>query len=280
MSQRKLGEIKMTNASGIQYGSGFRYGVVFEIDQVTGRLKGTSPSVPYMGETLKGGKAWNLSIPKQRRIFHIDADRVGAADFLPPTEAASAVINTSADNMVLDAILTGNKVVNIGTAATIADLTSQQGFEPLIALLLWQQSLDSVTRLRTWRSFLIPRAKAIPMLSGFADKEVDSTYDVLMTPSSTTIFGVSLSTSIDGGTDAQLFRAMTAGRPAIAAWLADGYTSIFTFPAGYTPTIDVGSVAVYVNGVLVTVGITVTTTSVTFSVAPLANDDVNIFWQY
>lgn len=270
----------MPAASGIQYGSGFRFGAVYEIDQVTGRLKGTSASTPYMGVTFKGAKAWNLSIPKQRRIFHIDADRVAAADFLPPTEAASATIATSADNMVLDQILTANKQVTIGEADTIADLTSNQGFEPLIALLLWQQSLDSVTRLRTWRSFLIPRAKAIPLLSGFADKEVDSTYDILMTPSSTNIFGVSLTALTDGATDAQLFRAMTHGRPAIGAWLGDGYTVDFTFPATYTPTISTASVAVFKNGVLVTSGITVTTTKVTFAVAPLLNDDINIFWEY
>ena len=270
----------MPNSTGIQYGSGFRQGLVYAIDQTTGRLKGTSASVPYMGIPLTGGKTWDLTIPKQRRIFHINADRVGAADFLPPTEAASATINTSADNMVLDEVLTGNKKVIIGDAATIADLTSQQGFEPLVALLLWQQSLDSVTRLRTWRSFLIPRAKAIPMLSGFADKEVDSSYDVMMTPSSTNIFGVNLSDAIDGSTDAQLFRAMSKGRPAIGAWLGDGYTVDFTFPAGYTPTIDVTSIAVYVNGAAVSAGLTKTTTKVTFNVAPLANDDVDIFWQY
>lgn len=270
----------MSVASGIQYGSGFRYGAVFEIDQTTGRLKGTSPSTPYTGVRFTGGKAWNLTIPKQRRIFHIDADRVGAADFLPPTETASASISVAADNMPLDQILTGNKQVTIGEADTIASLTSNQGFEPLIALLLWQQSLDSVTRLRTWRSFLIPRAKAIPMESGFADKEVDGTYDVMMTPSSTNIFGVSLSTSIDGATDAQLFRAMTHGRPAIAAWLGDGYTVEFTFPAGLTPTISVASVAVYVNGVVQSSGITVTTTKVTFDVAPALDADIDIFWEY
>lgn len=267
-------------ASGIQYGSGFRYGAVYEIDQVTGRLKGTSASTPYMGVTFKGAKAWNLAIPKQRRIFHIDADRVGAADFLPPTEAASATIMTSADNMVMDQILTGNKQVAIAQANSIADLTSNQGFEPLIALLLWQQSLDSTSRLRTWRSFLIPRAKAIPLLSGFADKEVDTTYDILMTPSSTNIFGVALTALTDGATDAQLFRAMTSGRPAIGAWLGDGATVDFTFPAGYTPTIDTGSVAVFVNGVLISAGITVITTKVTFAVAPALDADINIFWEY
>jgi hypothetical protein len=270
----------MATASGKQYGSGFRCGVAYEIDQTTGRLKGTSPSVPYMGVRFVGAKSWNLNIPKQRKIFHIDADRVGAADFLPPTETASASIAVSADNMALDEILTGNKQVVVGEAETLAVLTSNQGYEPLIALHLWQQSLDTASRLRAWRSWLIPRAKAIPMDSGFADKEVDGQYDVMMTPSNTTIFGVNLSTAIDGATDSQLFKAMTAGRPAIGAWLADGYTLDFTFPAGYTPAISTAKVAVYVNGVLKSSGITVVTTKVTFAVAPLANDDVDIFWEY
>lgn len=270
----------MPVASGIQYGSGFRFGAVYEIDQTTGRLKGTSSSVPYMGSRFVGAKAWNLSIPKQRRIFHIDADRVGAADFLPPTETASAAIAVSADNMVLDSILTGNKQVTMGEATTIASLTSNQGFEPLIALLLWQQSLDSSTRLRTWRSYLIPRAKAIPMESGFGDKEIDGNYDIMMTPSSLNIFGASLSNSIDGATDAQLFRAMTQGRPALAAWLGDGYTTEFTYPSGYTPALSTATVVVYVDGVKKTTGITITTTKVTFDVAPVASADINIFWEF
>jgi hypothetical protein len=270
----------MTVPSGIQYGSGFRYGVAYAIDQTTGRLLGTSASTPYMGIGFSGAKAWNLSIPKQRRIFHVDADRVGAADFLPPTEAAGATISVSADNMPLDQILTGNKQVTLGDANTIADMTSNPGFEPLIALLLWQQSIDRATRLRTWRSFLIPRAKAIPMPSGFGDKEVDGNYDVMMTPSSANIFGVALTNAIDGATDAQLFRAMTHGRPAIGAWIGDNYTVDFTFPAGYTPTINVGSVVVYKSGVKVSAGITVTTTKVTFQSAPLTTDDISLFWEW
>jgi len=271
----------MAQSTGIQYGSGFRQGRVYEIDQVTGRLKGNSSTVPYMGYNFTGNKAWGLTIPKQRRINHIDADRVGAADFLPPTEAASGNIAVGADNQVIDAILTGNSRVQIGEASMIADLSSNQGFEPLIALLLWQQSLDSVSRLRAWRSFLIPRAKAIPMPSGFGDREIDGAYDVLMTPSSVNIFGASLSTSIDGATDAQLFRAMTAGRPAIAAWIGDGVVVDFVFPTtGYSPARSIASVAVYKNGVLVTSGITVTTLKVTFAVAPAVDDDICIFWEY
>jgi hypothetical protein len=274
----------MAVTTGKQYGSGFRFGAAYKIDQTTGRLLGTSASVPYMGEVFVGAKTWNLSIPKQRRIFHIDADRVGAADFLPPTETASATIAVSADNMALDEILTGNKQVTIGEADTLAVLTSNQGYEPLIALMLWQQSLDSASRLRTWRSWLIPRAKAIPMDSGFADKEVDGQYDVMMTPSSTNIFGVNLSTAIDGATDSQLFKTMTHGRPAIGAWKGDGYTVDFTFPVATpraaSPALNTSCIAVYVNGVAVVAGITKTTLKVTFSVAPTAGEDIDIFWEY
>ncbi len=269
----------MPQSTGIQYGSGFRFGCLYELN-ASGRIKGNSASVAYQGLPFVGNKAWTLTIPKQRRINHINADRVGAADFLPPTEAASGSISVGADNQVMDAVITGNKQVIMGQAATIADLSSNQGFEPMIALLLWQQALDSVTRLRCWRSFLIPRAKAIPMSYGFADREVDGSYDVLMTPSSTNILGAALTNLIDGATDAQLFRAMTAGRPAINAWVGDGYTVEFLFPDGLTPTVDVASVTVWLDGVKQTTGFTVSTTGVTFDAAPAVDVDVDFFWEY
>ena len=269
----------MTTPAGIQYGSGFRYGVVYQLN-ANGRLKGSSAATPYSGQPFVGHRAWNLQIPQQRRIFHINADRVGAADFLPPTETARATINVDADNQVLDAILTGNKQVAIGTAQTIADLTSNQGFEPIIALLLYQQSIDAATGLRAWRSYLIPRAKAIPMLSGFADREVPGSYDVMMTPTSTNIFGAALTALTDGATDAQLFRAMTAGRPAIMAWKADGYTQDFTFPAGFTPAVSTSSITVWSDGTKLSAGFTLTTSGVHFSVAPAADTDINIFWEF
>ena len=270
----------MPVASGIQYPVGFRYGVMFAINQITGRLLGNSVSTPYQGVDFAGKKAWNLTIPPQRRIDHINADRVGASDFLPPVTGASGKLNVSADNMPLDQIATGNKQVTIGEADTIAMLTSNQGYENYVALFLYQQAEDYVTRLRTWRSFLIPRAKVIPLSSGFSDKEVDGVYDILMTPSSVNIFGVAMTTVIDGAIDAQIFRVMTAGVPAIAAWIGDNYTVDFTFPADKSPARDVASISVYKNGVAVTVGITKTLTKVTFGVAPLTTDDIDIFWEY
>lgn len=271
----------MTATSGIQYGSGFRYGLAFALN-ANGRIAGNSATIPYQGIPFTGAKAWNLTIPKQRRINHLNADRVGAADFLPPTEAASATLSVSADNQVIDAILMANKQTTTitGEASGIADLTSNQGFEPIIALWLYQQSLDYSSRLRRWRSFAVPRAKAITMPSGYADREVDASYDVLMTPSNFDIFGRLMTVTDYGATDAQLFRYMTEGIPAIGAWIGDGATLVFTFPVGQTPAKSTAKVAVFVNGVLTSVGITVTTTSVTFAAAPTAGQDITIFWEY
>ena len=265
--------------TGIQYGSGFRFGAAYSLN-ANGRLAGNSSSIPYMGSTFVGSKTWQLTVPKPRELYHINADRVGAVDFLPPETAATGTLTVSAANQVLDAILTGNKQVQIGEANTLAYLSSNQGYEPFIGLILWQQSLDSASRLRKWRSFMIPRAKAIPINSGFADKEVDGSYDVMINPSNVDMFGLVLTVSTDGCTDAQLFEAMTTGRPAIAAWVGDGYTTVFTFPAGYTPTVDVQSVAVYINGVLTTTGVTVSTASVTISPAPAALADIDIWWEW
>jgi hypothetical protein len=271
----------MSNASGIQYPVGFRFGVLFAINQITGRIVGNSVSVPYEGVDFAGKKAWALTIPPQRRIDHINADRVGASDFLPPVTGASGKINVSADNMPLDAIATQNKEVVVGESETIQMLSSNQGYENYVALFLYQQAEDYLTRLRTWRSFLIPRAKVIPLSGGFADREVDLVYDILITPASTNIFGVALTTGVDGAIDAQLERVMTQGRPAIAAWIGDGYTALFSFPADKSPARDTNSIAVYKNGVLVTTNLTKTVTGFTFtSTLPLNTDDIDAFWEY
>src|SRR5689334_3069989 len=103
----------MTVINPILYPSGDRYGVVFELDQTTGMIKATSATTPYTGMRFVGKKAFALTIPKFRKIYHIDADRVGVADFLPPTEGAGATINASADDFNLDALVSGNKEVTI-----------------------------------------------------------------------------------------------------------------------------------------------------------------------
>lgn len=271
----------MPNTSGVGYAAGFRGGFIYAQNDA-GRIAGTSPTTPYTGIDLLGGKQFNLTIPRQRKIFHINADRVAAADFLPPTEAASATFAISAsDNMPLEALLTGNTQTYLGEASAINALSSQQGFEPLVSLLLFQEELDATLRTRTWRVFLVPRAKVIPMDAGMADKEVDNTYDVMFTPSSVDIFGTVLTIAADNATDAQYKKVMTKGLPAIAAWKGDGTEDEFTLPAAMSPALSVDKISVFVDGVAITGGaITKTTTKVTFTAPPALDADINIFWEY
>lgn len=272
----------MANTSGQGYAAGFRGGSIFALDQETGFIAANSPSVPYTGVNLLGGKQFNLTIPRQRKIFHINADRVAAADFLPPTEAASATFAISAnDNMPLEAILTNNTQEYVGEASSINVLTSQQGYEPLVALLLYQEELNAEKRTRTWRTFLVPRAKVIPMDAGMADKEQDNSYDVMFTPSSQNIFGRTLSMSVDNAVDAQYTRVMTKGLPALAAWVGDTYTVDFTLPTDQSPALSTAQLTVYVNGVEMTGGaISKTTTGFSLTVPPTASEVVIAFWEY
>ncbi len=273
----------MTAINAILYPSGDRYGVVFELDQTTGRIKATSATTPYTGMRFVGKKAFALSIPKNRRIYHIDADRVGAADFLPPTEGASATINTSADDFNLDELISGNKQVTLGEAKQLAMLTSNQGYEPVVGLFMFQQAIDYANRLRAWRSFLAPRAKVIQQASGMGDREIDTQYDCVLIPSTTTALGVTLSTAIDGATDSQLFRLASRGRPAIAAWIGDGYTVDFNLeqPAGTAaPALSTDKIVVVKNGIVQTVGFTKAVDKITFNTAPLSTDDLAVFWEY
>lgn len=273
----------MTVINPTLYPSGDRFGAIFELDQTTGMIKATSATTPYTGVRIVGKKAFALSIPKFRKIYHIDADRVGVADFLPPTEGAGASINASADDFNLDAMISGNKKVTIGEAVQIAGLSSNQGYEPVVGLFLFQQAIDAVARLRAWRSFLIPRAKIVQQSAGMGDREIDTQYDCVLIPSTTTIMGVSLSTSIDGGTDAQLFRLASRGRPAIAAWIGDGYTTTFNLeqPTGVAaPALSTDKLVVYKNGVVLSAGLSKTVNDFTITGAPLSTDVIGAFWEY
>jgi hypothetical protein len=270
----------MANTTGAGYGGGLRGGRAYELN-TAGRVKGTSATVPYMGVALVGAKNLNLSIPKQRRLNHIDADRVAAADFLPPTEAASSNLTIAAKNIPLEAILTGNKARVIGEANSLGALTSNQGYEPLLGMYVYQESLDITSRLRRWNNILVARAKLIPMDGGFSDKESENNYDVLFTPSSTDLFGCTLTITADNETDEQYRTMMTEGLFALAAWIGDSYTDTFTFPVGYTPAKSAAKVAVYLNGVLQTAyEVTAGTTNIVFDTPPDANDDITVKWEY
>lgn len=271
----------MANTSGQTYGSGFRFGQIFELNS-NGRIKGNSATVPYLGAAIIGGKTLNLTEQKMRVLNHINADRVGAADFLPPTSISEANMTVSAIDQQMQKILTGNKQVFVGEMATQGRLTSNQGYEPVVALLATQQALDPTTRLRTWHSYAAARAKVIPHNSAFMEKEADANYDVIFIPSSYNLLGTQFTTVANGFTDAQYDDWDSEYVPMVAAWLGNNAATAFAFPVAY-PAVTTSKISVTLNGVLQVEGVyddyIATTSGITFNTAPATNDDIAVKWE-
>jgi len=70
----------------IYFANGTRAGVVYELDQTTGRIKATSSTVPYYGIVTRA-KGLNLNITEPRKITAVGQDRALQIDWLPALEA-------------------------------------------------------------------------------------------------------------------------------------------------------------------------------------------------
>ena len=269
----------MANQSGQLYAGGFRLGYVYKLN-ANNRIAGTSASVPYMGVSLTGVKSFALTEPKQRVLNHLGADRVVAADFLPPTSVAEAALGASADDQQMDALITNTTQTFIGEAAVLGHLTSNQGYEPIVGCLVCQQAEDATTRQRVWHSYVVAKAKIIPHSAQYADKEMDRTFDLVFIPTNQNLMGIAYTIAANNYTDDQYDDWTTQGLPALAAWVGDGYTTTFTFPVGFTPAVSVAKIVVCVNGVATVAGITLSATNVVFSPAPAALADITIKWEF
>lgn len=267
----------MAATSGKQLSVGLRFVTAFELN-TNGRPKGASATTPYEGAQFSGAKAFTLTIPEPRKITHTGDDRVLAVDYLPPTDAPSAELRVSVNDYAAIALLTGINVGTVGEAKEIAFTTSKQGFEPQVGLMLYQQSLDSVTRIRRWRSIVIPKAICIPRPGGMSENPDEMLFSVAPQIVSSRLWGLSLVLATDAYTDAAVFEYMTEFKPHLAVWKGNNTATDFTFSTDFQAA-DTGKIAVFNNGVAITTNITKLVSKVTFTTAPATNDDVDIFYE-
>lgn len=269
----------MGATSGKQMAVGLRYAVAFALNS-SGTPAASSTTV-YEGVQFEGAKAYELTFPEARRITHVGDDRVLAVDYLPPTESVAGKLQAAKNNFTLDALLSGVKTATIGEATVIAKVTDQQGVEPQIGLLLYQQSLDAVSRLRRWRWHILPLTKVIPLGSGMGDQAAVFDYQIAPTPTVNHLWGTALSSGTEGATEAVVIEGMSEGKPIVVAFEGDGVEDEFLFPTS-KPAINTSKVAVWQNGVAVPAGaaLTVTTTKITFTAAPADGDRVVVFYEW
>jgi hypothetical protein len=276
-----------TVASGSQLAVGARRTAIYTLN-ASGYPDASSPTSAYAGIEANGFKSMGLTIPEPRRITHVGEDRVLQADFLPPTDAASAEIRVAPSDMALISALTGASDVTFGTSHYVVHATDEQGEEPTVGILSYQQSLDTSSGARRYRWIVIPKARAIPMPPGMGDAPEDYRYAISPSVTSQHLWGAALVTGTDGASSCQFVEGMSVGRPNLVAFKGNGSATAFDLPAGFeivaNDSVYTNSVKVWVDGVLKTGGgtdYTVTdNNTITMTAAPASGAILTIWYEY
>lgn len=265
----------MTTPSGNQLAVGARKGYVFALNSAG--LPAAPDTSPYEGLEIRGLKAADLQIPDPRVIQHGGNDRLLATDFLPSMEAITGEIRTANLGQELNATLSNVNQFAVGEINFVPWGTDQQGSEIDIGFLIFQQSLDTDTKIRRWRNIVAPRVRAIPILSGMNEQPAEQRLRVVASPTSKHLWGTSLVVGTEGATEMTFAEGMSEYKPKLVAWKADGTEDNFLFPAAFQAQ-STAKVKVWDNGTLVTP--TVATTGVTFVGAPTDGHIIVALYEY
>lgn len=248
---------------------GLRYASVFELD-ANGYPK-ASGTTAYEGVQFKGSTAFELNIPDARKLTGLGEDGITQVVYLPPQEGADGRLNVEAADPTLAAILDGTKVSSVGEATVIGVATDKQGFEPRVALHLWQAAKGIETGATYWHSFILPSAQVVRKSPGMGADKAVTQYQIAPNRVRKHLWGTPFSSSTEGFLEAQILELWSNYPLRIASFLGDGTTTAFNFPANF-PAVSTTGIKIWKNGTEVISGITKTTTGVTFTVAPANND--------
>ena len=253
-------------------GVGFRHGQIIGID-TDGYPAATLAATPYLGYDIQGARQLTLTVPDFRKITHIGDDRVLQLDALPPNEGITGVLQVSGSDDNIDVLTTGQKSFSLGDSPVFLVGTDKQGYEQQVIFLAYRQSLD-FTGPRRWEYYLCPKTLFVTKLPNFDDNPEIHEYSVIPQIVSAYPWGTAFSLTDEGATQAQVIRGLATGKPRLATWKADGATTVFTLP---TAAVDAGKVLAFVDGVAATA--TLTTTTITFGVAPANGKKIICFYE-
>lgn len=264
--------------TGSQLAVGLKRAVIYELDADGFPL--ASGTTPYEGIEVVGPKAFDLTVPDARRIVHVGNDRVLAIDYLPPIEGMSGELRVASNDLNAKAAIAAVNVFDVADAKLMPWGTDQQGFEADAGLLLFQQSLDTVSKSRRWKFYIVPKARLIPRPASMNENPAEDVYSVAPNPTAFHLWGTALDATEEGATEMAVGEGMSVGRPNIVAFLANGVLATFLLPTA-KPAINTASIAVWVNGVLQTTELgTLTTTTIPFDVAPASGDVIVVYYEY
>ena len=274
----------MTSPTGIRSGAGFRSATIFALDE-NGYPASTLSTTPYEGVQFSGAKVLTITDPEPRKIYHTGEDTIIAAQLLPPLEGISGELHAGKVNDILDAMVSNQKAFSVAETALYGEGTNKRGYEQQVAVLAFQHAPDTDVSagsagLSGWSGILMPKAFIFQRETGFTDQAMDRVYTVMPMIVSQHLWGTAFTDETEGFLRTQLLRTYGRGRPKIISWKQHHTTlaTVFTFPVT-APPISIAKVQVWVNGALAT-GTTVTLTNITFAVAPTADANITVLYEY
>jgi hypothetical protein len=177
--------------------------------------------------------------------------------------------------MSLATLLDNVKARALGEMTMIGVATNQQGFEPQVGLQLYQAAVGLSTGKMYWHTYFMPSSRVIRKAHGMtADKSV-TVYQIAPNRTSRYLWGEPFTNADDGFLSGQIIEAWSNYPYRVAAFVADGTAVDFSFPVN-TPAVQTTGIKVFKNDVLVTTGITLSVSKVTFAVAPTLADRIVI----
>lgn len=242
---------------------------------------GATNATVYSGVPVGGPVKFTMEFPDPESIAHPGNNAVLQYDVLPSLGASSGTLTVSREDADTLALLSGTKVRVFSTAINaIGWHTSQQGLEPTVGLLTYDQAKDESGN-RVWRTHICARAVILPKIKGQSRDREDLTYTVQPQITTKHLFGLTFTSADDGFTSAQVITYTSSHRLNVSAWVTTNVEAIYTLDTAL-PAATTGGVgmAVFKNGVLMTYGATAdvthytaNTTAITFGAA-LTNTDV------
>lgn len=272
----------------IATGAGFRHAQVLPLGSDSIPLVGTTGATGDVGKTASGAKTLTVNIPDPQTLTHTGDDRVQNIDMLPATEGVTAELKTGKTNLELDALLSGVEAFALGDMQAMLHQTDQQGCEIQATLLAYRAAQDadpdSASKgARRWVWILFPSAQIFPKPASMEEGAVDeNTYTVVPQVVTAWPWGIAFLASTEGATEAQFIRGISEGPPLIEGWTGDGSVTAFDLSETARAT---GAIKVYhwvaatETVTDVTLSVTLTTSSITFTTAPANNDKVFAFYE-
>ncbi len=266
-------------------GAGYRHGQIMVLGSDGYPIAAGTKTDVYEGLAIERGRELTINFPEPRIIAHRGDDVVFALQMLPPDTAVTGALRTGIEDLALEQALTGNKVVTVGEINLINVATNLAGFENQVAVIAQQPGQPggkgaADAGVAGWNQIIFPKAWLIPRTGGMseANNPYEKNYTLSPTMSSKYPWGLAMTANADGC----LSSFFQKGNSQYPMWWAnfkgDNSTLVFSFSASYQ-AVSTSKMAVYVNGVLQTSGITKATDKITFSVAPADNANIAVIYE-